>query len=209
MLTLKQIQKMLLDRRLSHISKKTGVSTKIIRGVRNGASRKNVRYSEIKKISNYLESGLILPTPPKIEQTPELTRCDVCSILKFKYEYQPPNKLAGPYHICTDCFSKYLSCRNGAPTTRLSTWIRIHNKPVRTITNRQWLKILKMQNNRCNGCGIEFASNFKPVKDHILPYSKGWDLTYGNTQALCKSYNSRKSNKIDISNAINNLIWKV
>ena len=64
------------------------------------------------------------------------------------------------------------------------------------LTSGQWASILKNQRFRCNMCSKKFSETRKPTVDHITPVSKGGDLTLDNVQALCKSCNSRKHNKI-------------
>jgi 5-methylcytosine-specific restriction endonuclease McrA len=65
-----------------------------------------------------------------------------------------------------------------------------------TLTAAQWDKILKNQNGCCAICKREFSSRLKPTRDHIIPLKEGGGLTYENVQALCKSCNSRKGDKI-------------
>jgi 5-methylcytosine-specific restriction endonuclease McrA len=76
------------------------------------------------------------------------------------------------------------------------------NKTECTLTSKQWEKILAMQNNHCADCGREFSDTLKPARDHIIPLSLGGGLTFGNVQALCKSCNSKKKNRFDISNSL-------
>jgi hypothetical protein len=66
-----------------------------------------------------------------------------------------------------------------------------------SLTLEQWNKIIVMQNNQCAMCRKDFSSTRKPTKDHIIPLTKGGGLTFENTQALCKSCNSKKNDKID------------
>lgn len=67
-----------------------------------------------------------------------------------------------------------------------------------TLTLEQWNKILVMQNGKCADCGKVFSCKCPPTKDHIIPLSKGGGLTFENTQALCKSCNCKKNDKIDV-----------
>lgn len=66
-----------------------------------------------------------------------------------------------------------------------------------TLTSQQWNKIIQHQNNKCLMCGKQFTKERPPTKDHIVPVSKGGGLTFENVQALCKSCNSTKKNKLD------------
>jgi len=65
-----------------------------------------------------------------------------------------------------------------------------------TLTKDQWIEIVLLQKNRCKFCKIKFNQKDKPQKDHIIPLSKGGGLTSTNVQALCRSCNSRKYNKV-------------
>lgn len=75
-------------------------------------------------------------------------------------------------------------------------------KTPNTLTEKQWLKILQMQQNKCQMCGREFSDVLKPERDHIIPLSLGGGLTFGNTQALCHSCNSSKGSKCIIGKAM-------
>jgi hypothetical protein len=66
-----------------------------------------------------------------------------------------------------------------------------------SLTLEQWNKIVLLQRNTCAMCGIEFTDECKPTKDHIVPLSKGGGLTFENTQALCRSCNCKKNDKLD------------
>ena len=62
---------------------------------------------------------------------------------------------------------------------------------INDLTAEQWLQILQVQDNCCNGCGISFEK-VKPCKDHIIPVANGGGLTKENIQALCQFCNSTK-----------------
>jgi 5-methylcytosine-specific restriction endonuclease McrA len=66
-----------------------------------------------------------------------------------------------------------------------------------SITEKQWNKILMLQDVRCNSCKRKFGSNLQPTMDHIIPLSKGGLHSFENIQALCKKCNSTKQAKID------------
>ena len=66
------------------------------------------------------------------------------------------------------------------------------------ISAEQWKRIIKKQKHRCNMCGRRFSKTRVPTMDHIVPISKGGDHDASNIQALCRSCNSSKSNKIQI-----------
>jgi 5-methylcytosine-specific restriction endonuclease McrA len=68
-----------------------------------------------------------------------------------------------------------------------------------SITEKQWNKILMLQDVRCNSCKRKFGSKLKPTMDHIIPLSKGGLHSFENIQALCKKCNSTKQAKIDKS----------
>ena len=59
-----------------------------------------------------------------------------------------------------------------------------------------WKKILESHNNRCAICGVGFSEEVKPHRDHIFPRKLGGILTKENTQALCRSCNSRKGARV-------------
>jgi hypothetical protein len=61
-----------------------------------------------------------------------------------------------------------------------------------TITRDEWLAVCEKYNNKCAICHQELPLTM----DHIIPLSKGGTHTINNIQPLCKSCNSRKSNKI-------------
>ena len=65
------------------------------------------------------------------------------------------------------------------------------------LTNKEWLDILGNQNNICAGCGTAFSEDIPPEIDHIIPVSLGGETTKANIQALCRSCNASKGNKID------------
>jgi 5-methylcytosine-specific restriction endonuclease McrA len=68
-----------------------------------------------------------------------------------------------------------------------------------SITEKQWNKILMLQDVRCNSCKRKFSSNLKPTMDHVIPLSKGGLHSFENIQALCKKCNSTKQAKLDKS----------
>ena len=67
---------------------------------------------------------------------------------------------------------------------------------VTDLTPNQWTRILKNQKFKCNLCGKKFTKCRPATIDHIIPVSKGGDLTSSNVQALCQSCNSCKHAKI-------------
>jgi len=83
-----------------------------------------------------------------------------------------------------------------------------HKSVKNTLTMRQWNAILhNQQNNCCAHCGKEFNDKLIPTKDHLIPLQYKWfGLTFGNTQALCKSCNSRRKKKFSLGNAIDNIL---
>ena len=62
-----------------------------------------------------------------------------------------------------------------------------------SFTLKEWLDKVKEFNNKCAICGKEL----KLTVDHIKPVSKGGMNTIDNIQPLCKSCNSKKSNKYE------------
>jgi 5-methylcytosine-specific restriction endonuclease McrA len=65
-----------------------------------------------------------------------------------------------------------------------------------TLTDEEWNQILILQNNSCGWCDCFFDDSNPPERDHVIPVSKGGALTFENVQALCRSCNSKKGNKI-------------
>ena len=104
---------------------------------------------------------------------------------------------------------KYLESPKGkASTARANHKHRALMKKTKcTLTADQWERILKMQNDRCNGCGRKFDENLKPERDHIIPLSLGGDFTFGNVQALCKSCNCRKHAKINFARVLTEIFF--
>ena len=87
-----------------------------------------------------------------------------------------------------------------AASARHSSTIRALNKAViNDLTMQQWSDILLLQNNLCTICNITFDNSnilTRAERDHIIPLSKGGALTKSNVQALCRSCNSIKGNKL-------------
>ncbi len=77
-----------------------------------------------------------------------------------------------------------------------------------TLTAKQWDKILEMQNYICPLCERVFNDELPPTKDHIIPAYLGWGLTFGNTQALCQSCNSKKHIKVEFMRGMYELLEK-
>ena len=75
-----------------------------------------------------------------------------------------------------------------------------------TLTAKQWIKILEMQNYICPLCNRHFSDELPPTKDHIIPAYLGWGLTFGNTQALCQSCNSKKHIKVEFMRGVYELL---
>jgi 5-methylcytosine-specific restriction endonuclease McrA len=66
------------------------------------------------------------------------------------------------------------------------------------LTAEQWEEIKINQDYKCAICGEK-----KPLhRDHIIPVSKGGTFTKSNIQGLCANCNSRKSNKIWVTEEI-------
>jgi 5-methylcytosine-specific restriction endonuclease McrA len=65
-----------------------------------------------------------------------------------------------------------------------------------TLTREQWDLIIKNQDYKCSVCKEPFTFEKPPVRDHIIPLTEHGRLTLDNTQALCLSCNSKKTNKI-------------
>ncbi len=64
-----------------------------------------------------------------------------------------------------------------------------------TLTGQQWEDIKKDQDYTCNMCGKK-EPEVELTQDHILPLSRGGNHTKENIQALCRSCNAKKSNKL-------------
>jgi len=75
-----------------------------------------------------------------------------------------------------------------------------------SLTVKQWMRIIEMQNNKCSNCGRMFGEHLKPTRDHIIPVSLGGGLTFGNVQALCHSCNCKKSSSVIFTRALNELL---
>ena len=76
------------------------------------------------------------------------------------------------------------------------------------LTSEHWEEIIQMQNNLCAICRKPFTEDDSPTRDHIIPLSSLWcaGLTKGNVQATHAICNSRKREKIDLGNGIDNLL---
>lgn len=68
-----------------------------------------------------------------------------------------------------------------------------------TLTDMQWNKILDLQRGKCSMCKKQFSKSNPATVDHIIPVSKGGGLTFENVQALCKSCNCKKNDKLDMN----------
>lgn len=64
------------------------------------------------------------------------------------------------------------------------------------ISAEQWQRIIIKQKNKCNICHRKFTKTRPATMDHIVPISKEGDHDTSNIQALCKSCNSSKHDKI-------------
>lgn len=89
-------------------------------------------------------------------------------------------------------------------------WVETHREQKREILNRgrakrrgllagsrcdltvsEWTAIKEAQGHRCTMCGEVKTL----TRDHIIPLSRGGDHTASNIQGLCRSCNSKKSNR--------------
>jgi len=68
-------------------------------------------------------------------------------------------------------------------------------KTVNTLTDKEWMNILKGYKFRCAYCNKEFNKLNRPTKDHIIPISKGGDNAKENIVPACRSCNSKKGVK--------------
>lgn len=68
----------------------------------------------------------------------------------------------------------------------------------KTLRWDEWQQILLIQENKCACCHQAFSDALKATRDHIIPVTKGGSLSFGNTQALCKSCNSKKGNRVEV-----------
>ena len=71
-----------------------------------------------------------------------------------------------------------------------------------TLTFEQWMKIIEQQNNKCLGCGKRFTKKDPATRDHIVPIGSRGGLTFENVQALCRSCNTSKKDKLDHENIV-------
>ena len=69
----------------------------------------------------------------------------------------------------------------------------ILNELTEHYTKEEWLHLLESSGYRCQHCN----SPYELCADHVYPISKGGNNTIDNIQVLCRSCNSRKSNKTD------------
>jgi 5-methylcytosine-specific restriction endonuclease McrA len=68
-----------------------------------------------------------------------------------------------------------------------------------SLTLPEWNEILKQQDYRCLCCEKAFSNESikdRAERDHIIPLSKGGPLRMGNVQALCRSCNASKGDKM-------------
>jgi 5-methylcytosine-specific restriction endonuclease McrA len=66
---------------------------------------------------------------------------------------------------------------------------------INDLTGMDIIELLAIQENKCAACGIKFTKNNRYTVDHIVPVSKGGNLTFDNTQLLCKHCNCSKGAK--------------
>lgn len=78
----------------------------------------------------------------------------------------------------------------------------LERRSITTLTQKQWEKIIKEQKNTCAICKKPFSKDNLPTKDHIIPITKGGDLTMENIQALCHSCNCKKGNKVPLNKIV-------
>jgi 5-methylcytosine-specific restriction endonuclease McrA len=97
---------------------------------------------------------------------------------------------------------KYNISENGRHNNAMKNlrYKEVRKKLINTLTYSEWIEIIQKQDYKCADCHRLFSDKLKPTKDHIHPASKtengGVGLTKENTQALCKSCNSRKRDKV-------------
>ena len=78
---------------------------------------------------------------------------------------------------------------------RQRSYFRSQNMEVGTINNltyAEWLSILEDYNYRCAYCGKAFSPSNMPMRDHVIPISRGGNNTKENIKPACKSCNSKK-----------------
>jgi len=68
---------------------------------------------------------------------------------------------------------------------------------INTLTNKEWMDILKQYEFRCAYCNKKFNKLNRPTQDHVIPISKGGDNTKENVVPACRSCNSKKGAKMN------------
>jgi len=92
----------------------------------------------------------------------------------------------------------WIKTNKGRAYLQRNNIVRRTNKEniINTLTSNEWLDILETYNYRCAYCGIDFDENTLPVRDHVIPISKGGDNTKENVVPSCVICNSKKGNRI-------------
>jgi 5-methylcytosine-specific restriction endonuclease McrA len=107
------------------------------------------------------------------------------------------------HNVCLRCDHKWIPKRKDisssvCPKCNTPLWKqpKTYNGRHGILTKADWDFILLKQGYKCAVCGVQFSYEIFPVRDHIIPLTYRGILSLDNTQALCKSCNSSKSNRI-------------
>jgi len=92
---------------------------------------------------------------------------------------------------------KYRNSEEGKASIQRSRIKRYEKlkKAINTLTDKEWMNILKEYKFRCAYCNKRFNKHSRPTKDHIIPISKGGNNTRENVIPACVSCNSKKGAK--------------
>lgn len=89
---------------------------------------------------------------------------------------------------------RYLMTEKGKASRNVRSQRRLAKKmnTKNTLTQKEWLSILKQYDSRCAYCYEKLDS---PTQDHVVPLSKGGGYTRDNIVPACGSCNSSKGSK--------------